>query len=82
MDDINDTGATFNWIMQDWPNLCLPNDEDWKWVWNNNVRFAVVVDNLSSKCNVKIDYSGMEVNKAENDVWIDFPWEIFWTTPY
>ena len=82
VDDINDTGATFNWIMQDWPNLCLPNDEDWKWVWNNNVRFAVVVDNLSSKCNVKIDYSGMEVNKAENDVWIDFPWEIFWTTPY
>ena len=73
VDDINDTGATFNWIMQDWPNLCLPNDEDWKWVWNNNVRFAVVVDNLASQCKVKMDYRGLEINKAEKDVWVEFP---------
>jgi hypothetical protein len=28
---------------------------------------------------VKMDFVGMEVNKAENDVWIDFPWEDWWT---
>ena len=78
VDDINDTGATFNWIMNDWPSGCLPNDEDWNYVWNNNVRFAVVVDNLSSQCKAKMDYVGMEVNKAEQDVWVDFPYEEWW----
>jgi hypoxanthine phosphoribosyltransferase len=79
VDDINDTGATFNWIMKDWPSSCLPNDEDWKWVWNNNVRFAVIVDNVASKCEVKMDFVGMTVNKAEKDVWIEFPYEEWWT---
>jgi len=78
VDDINDTGSTFNWIMEDWPSGCFPDDPSWNEVWNNNVRFAVLVDNLSSKCNVKMDYSGMEINKADNDVWVDFPWEDWW----
>ena len=78
VDDINDTGATFNWIMNDWPSICLPDDPDWQHVWNNNVRFAVLVDNLSSNCNVKMDYVGMEVNKAENNVWVEFPYEAWW----
>ena len=79
VDDINDSGATINWIMEDWPSGCLPDDPTWKEVWNNNVRFAVLVDNLASKCNTKMDYVGMEINKAENDVWVDFPWEDWWT---
>jgi uncharacterized protein len=79
VDDINDTGATLNWIMQDWPSGCFPDDPAWEEVWNQNVKFAVVVDNLASKCAAKMDYVGMEVNKAENDVWIDFPWEDWWT---
>ena len=78
VDDINDTGATFNWIMKDWPSGCFPNDPSWSEVWNNNVKFAVLVDNLSSQCEVKMDYVGMEVNKAENNVWVDFPWEDWW----
>lgn len=78
VDDINDTGATFNWIMNDWKTSCLPNDEDWKWVWNNNVRFAVIVDNLASKCDIKVDYKALEINKAENNVWVDFPYESWW----
>jgi len=28
VDDINDTGATFNWIKQDWQGSCLPNETD------------------------------------------------------
>ena len=79
VDDINDTGATFNWIMNDWKGVCFPNDPSWEEVWNNNVKFAVLVDNQASKCDVKMDYSGMEINKAENDVWVDFPWEDWWT---
>lgn len=79
VDDINDTGATFNWIMEDWPSGCFPDDDKWPTVWNNNVRFAVIVDNLASKCNAKMDYAGMEVNKAEKDVWIEFPYEEWWT---
>jgi hypoxanthine phosphoribosyltransferase len=79
VDDINDTGATFNWIMEDWKSGCFPEDPSWDEVWNNNVKFAAVVDNLSSKCKVKMDFVGKEINKAENDVWVDFPWEDWWT---
>jgi hypoxanthine phosphoribosyltransferase len=79
VDDINDTGATFNWIMKDWVSGCLPNDSSWKDVWGGNVKFAVLVDNLASKCEREMDFCGMEINKAENDVWVDFPWEDWWT---
>jgi len=79
VDDINDTGATINWIMKDWPSGCFPDDPAWEEVWNSNVRFAVLIDNLASKCDVKMDYVGREINKAENDVWVDFPWEDWWT---
>ncbi len=79
VDDINDTGATFNWIMNDWKSSCLPNSPHWDEVWNFNVKFAVLVDNLASQCNVKMDYTGLEINKSENDVWVDFPWEEWWT---
>jgi uncharacterized protein len=78
VDDINDSGATLNWIIKDWPSGCMPNEENWKRVWNNNVRFAVVVDNLASNFEYKIDYVGTEVNKAERDVWIEFPYEDWW----
>ena len=79
VDDINDTGATIDWIVKDWPSGCFPSNDIWKKVWNGNVKFAVLVDNLASKCNVKMDFCGMEINKAENDVWVDFPWEDWWT---
>jgi len=78
VDDINDSGATFNWIIDDWPSGCIPNDPIWQNVWNNSVRFAVLVDNLASKCKINMAYTGMEVNKAEKDVWIEFPYEAWW----
>ena len=79
VDDMNDSGSTINWIMNDWQSSCLPNDPSWNDVWNGNVKFAVLFDNLSSKCNVSMDFVGEEVNKAENDIWIDFPYEDWWT---
>jgi hypothetical protein len=39
----------------------------------------VIFDNLSSRFKAHIDFSGEEINKAENDVWIDFPYEDWWT---
>ena len=74
VDDINDTGATFNWIKEDWQGGCLPDEETWKTVWNNNVRFAVITENLSSNFD-DVSYSVHEVNKAEEDVWLVYPWE-------
>lgn len=79
VDDINDSGSTLNWIMSDWPSNCFPYDDRWDMIWNNNVRFAVVVDNLASKCRVGMDYFGVEINKEENNVWVDFPYEDWWT---
>lgn len=78
VDDINDTGATLNWIREDWEESCMPDSEAWSEIWNKSVRFAVLVDNLSSKCHTCMDYHAWEVNKAEHDVWVDFPWESWW----
>jgi xanthine phosphoribosyltransferase len=79
VDDINDTGATMNWLQTDWQSSCLPNETYvWDKVWNNNVRFAVLVDNSSSEAQMTMDYSAMDINKAEQDTWMVFPWEQWW----
>jgi xanthine phosphoribosyltransferase len=76
VDDINDQGSTITWIKEDWPSGCFPNDEVWNSVWGNNVRFAVLTHNLASQADV--DYYAWEVNKAEEDCWLVYPWEDFW----
>ena len=78
VDDINDSGATFLHLQNDWQNNCLPTDERWNHVWGNNVRFAVIVENTSSEFK-GITYYSKEINKLEDDVWIVFPWEEWWT---
>ena len=79
VDDINDSGATFDWIVKDWQSGCFPQEtETWNTVWNRTTRFAVLVDNLASDARLPVDYAGSEINKAEEDVWIDFPWEVWW----
>lgn len=77
VDDINDSGATLNWILEDWQSGCLPNDPKWNDVWNNNVRFAVMVNNEASNFKSP-DYVGKIINKAERDEWVVFPWEEWW----
>jgi xanthine phosphoribosyltransferase len=77
VDDINDTGATLNWIKQDWASGCLPNEiEAWNSVWNDTVRFAVLIDNDASP--FEVNYIGESINKAEDPQWIVFPWENWW----
>ncbi len=74
VDDINDSGATLNWIKQDWTNSCLPNNRRWDSVWHDNVRFAVLITNRASDFRDP-DYVGKIIDKREQDEWCVFPWE-------
>jgi uncharacterized protein len=71
VDDINDTGDTLAWIREDWSKSMFPGDMDYHW--HKRVRIAVLVNNLASK--ESVDFCVEEVNKAEDDCWIVFPWE-------
>lgn len=74
VDDINDTGATFEWIQKDWQISCYPAESKWQSVWNHNVKFAVLHNNESSNFK-SVDFALNHINKLENDVWIEYPWE-------
>jgi hypoxanthine phosphoribosyltransferase len=76
VDDINDTGATLEWIRKDWQGSCLPNEPSWDTVWGNNVRFAVLINNDASP--TEVNYIGESINNVEDDICICFPWECWW----
>jgi hypoxanthine phosphoribosyltransferase len=76
VDDINDQGSTIAWIKKDWPSGCFPDHNQWTKTWGQNVRFATLTNNMASK--ETVDYSVWEVNKAEEDCWLVYPWEEFW----
>ena len=78
VDDINDSGATLNWIKEDWMSGALPDNPKWNEIWGNTVRVAVLCDNESSKSELNVSYSAVDLNKAEEDLWIVFPWEDWW----
>lgn len=73
IDDINESGRTFDWIIQDWQSLCLPNDPAWNDIWGQSVRFAVITENLASDFDL-VTYYGDTVNKVEEPVWLEYPW--------
>lgn len=77
VDDINDTGSTINWIKEDWPSGCFPNDEKWKHIWGDTVRFAVLTHNYGSEFKDP-DYAVWNVDKRQDDCWLVYPWEEFW----
>lgn len=76
VDDINDTGATLEWIKNDWSLSAYREDPKWEAIWNESVRFAVLVDNDASS--TQVNYVGKSINKAEDPQWIVFPWEEWW----
>lgn len=76
IDDINDTGATINYIITRFQ--AMSQDLNWNNIWHSTVKFAVLVDNLDS--NVKVDFSACEINKSDSDCWIIYPWEEWWQT--
>jgi hypoxanthine phosphoribosyltransferase len=74
VDDINDTGATFNWIKKDWQSSCLPDHPNWNTVWGQNVRFAVMCEKTHTEFD-GVDYVWQTIDTSEKDTWIVFPWE-------
>ena len=78
VDDINDSGATLNWIKQDWQASCQPKHEHWSEVWSTNVRVAVLIDNEASQCELPIAYKGRTINKQKDPCWVVYPWEEWW----
>lgn len=78
VDDINDSGATLNWIKKDWEDFHPSKPNPWKKIWGDTVRVATLIDNESSKSKLDINYSAVTINKAEEDLWIVFPWEDWW----
>jgi len=79
VDDINHTGATFDWIKNDWPTRCKPDNSKRRWdsVWNKNVKFAALVENESSMFR-DVDYYGEFLTKDEGISWPMFAWERWW----
>lgn len=75
VDDINDSGATINWIKQDWESSVADNLSA---LWGNRIRIATLFDNESSRAELEVDYSAESINKANEDVWLVFPWENWW----
>jgi len=76
VDDINDTGQTFEWIRTDWRQTVNFIDEDTRkgknWPWNM-IKFAALVHNEPSSA--PTDFFGMKINKNKDPSWIVFPWE-------
>jgi len=77
VDDINDSGATFQWLVNDWQSSCLPSDSRWGDVWHNNVKFATLINNEASDFKT-VNYTGLSINKVDDPIWCVLPWEEFW----
>ena len=63
IDDINDSGKTFNYIKERNKN-------------NKNITYCSLVDNLNS--DFQVNYFGIEIDKKEEQ-WVVFPWENWWS---
>jgi len=77
VDAYNATGKNFKWLMNDWQESSLPDDEKWKTVWGNNVRFAVMINDIASGFEQTI-YSGLEIDSNEKIQNFIFPWSFWW----
>ena len=83
VDDINDSGATINWIKADWENTIknkVDDDIDYVWdsIWNKTTKFAVLYDNIASNAKLDVNFAAEEINKTDDPSWIVFPWEEWW----
>jgi hypoxanthine phosphoribosyltransferase len=80
VDDINDEGSTLNWIKSDWAasTAGVIDSSGWDDIWGITLRIAVLYDNESSRCELPISYSAVDINKSVEDQWIVFPWESWW----
>lgn len=76
VDDINDTGKTLVSVRNKVIKTLHPefNENGDKKIFElNNVKYAVLIDNIPSPFDV--DYFALKIDKSKNDEWIVFPWE-------
>jgi hypoxanthine phosphoribosyltransferase len=69
VDDINDSGATVNWIRTDWQSRLSHVDE----IFSDHVKFAVLLNKQTST--TQVDYQARHIEPAHSDIWWVFPWE-------
>lgn len=74
IDAENKYGSAISWIKDDWQKSCFPKDPKWNDVWANNVKFAVLVDHISSQ--EYVQFSVENIN--DSDIHVIFPWEEWW----
>ena len=72
VDDINDSGATFDWVKKDWIKTLCINEDQWP---NEIIKFAALIHNSPSM--QPIDYYGRIVNKELDPIWFEFPFEVW-----
>ena len=75
VDDINDSGATLDWISRDWQSVT--GADKWQSIAHHTVKFATLLDNVNS--DFTVDYSATTIDKVQDPVWVVFPWEDWWT---
>ena len=61
IDDINDTGSTFNFLRKSLKN------------YNRNFYYASIIENKTSS--FKVNFFGKIIDKSVDPKWIVFPWE-------
>ena len=71
VDDICDSGATFTKIRDDILYHTKVDD-------GTNVRFASLYSNADQEFTP--DYYVRELNQNQQQVWIEFPWKVWWKT--
>ena len=71
VDDLNDSGATLNWIKNDWQESVA--SADWNLIWNKNVKVAVLYNSNDSSAKLNPEYFVHELKEPKP--WIVFPWE-------
>ena len=69
VDDINDTGATINWILDDWCKTTT------RAAFDSNINFATLFSKPSSYALVSPTYIGEVIDVERENDWIIFPWE-------
>lgn len=77
VDDINDTGKTFEWIRNDWQEttrFLTKQSDEWPW---DHIKFGALIHNEPSS--QPTDFFGQKINKSLDPSWIVFPWENWYT---
>lgn len=71
VDDVNNTGKTFEWIKQDWTSTVRNMNPRFKGLWpETHIKFAVLHHNQNS--NFSTNYYGEKIGELDNIV---YPWE-------